>query len=54
MRLYSTANERDLDRNSIFVCLAANCNPDGCVPSQFFVIKKLSHLSLKICQYFIC
>ncbi|MDR2169350.1 MAG: hypothetical protein LBP59_04340 [Planctomycetaceae bacterium] len=29
MRLYSTANERGLDRNSLFVCLAANCRRDA-------------------------
>ncbi|MDR2171539.1 MAG: hypothetical protein LBP59_15460 [Planctomycetaceae bacterium] len=34
MRLYSTANERGLNCNSFFVCLAANCSRDGCVPSQ--------------------
>ncbi|MDR2172344.1 MAG: hypothetical protein LBP59_19540 [Planctomycetaceae bacterium] len=25
MRLYSTANERGFDRNSLFVCLSAKC-----------------------------
>ncbi|MDR2168645.1 MAG: hypothetical protein LBP59_00705 [Planctomycetaceae bacterium] len=29
MRLYSTANERRLDRNSLFVCLAAKCRRDA-------------------------
>ncbi|MDR2169304.1 MAG: hypothetical protein LBP59_04110 [Planctomycetaceae bacterium] len=26
--MYSTANERGLDRNSLFVCLSANCRRD--------------------------
>ncbi|MDR2171026.1 MAG: hypothetical protein LBP59_12860 [Planctomycetaceae bacterium] len=28
-RLYSTANERGLDRNSLFVCLSAKCRRDA-------------------------
>ncbi|MDR2170037.1 MAG: hypothetical protein LBP59_07845 [Planctomycetaceae bacterium] len=39
MRLYSTANERGLDRNNIFVCLSANSRRDACDPVQFFVTK---------------
>ncbi|MDR2168823.1 MAG: hypothetical protein LBP59_01615 [Planctomycetaceae bacterium] len=29
MRLYSTANERGLDQNSLFVCLSAKCRRDA-------------------------
>ncbi|MDR2168910.1 MAG: hypothetical protein LBP59_02090 [Planctomycetaceae bacterium] len=29
MRLYSTANERGLDHNRLFVCLAAKCRRDA-------------------------
>ncbi|MDR2169293.1 MAG: hypothetical protein LBP59_04055 [Planctomycetaceae bacterium] len=32
MRLYSTANERGLARNSLFVCLSAKCRRDARVP----------------------
>ncbi|MDR2172549.1 MAG: hypothetical protein LBP59_20610 [Planctomycetaceae bacterium] len=46
MRLYSTADDRGLYLNRLFVCLSVNCSRDGYVPSQFFVTKKLSHLSL--------
>ncbi|MDR2171656.1 MAG: hypothetical protein LBP59_16050 [Planctomycetaceae bacterium] len=33
MRLYSTANERRLDRNRLFVCLAAKCRRDARDPA---------------------
>ncbi|MDR2170345.1 MAG: hypothetical protein LBP59_09400 [Planctomycetaceae bacterium] len=60
--MYSTANERGFDRNRFIGCLSATCRRDArdplvspafqdrrrnaCEPAQFFVTKKLSHLSL--------
>ncbi|MDR2170922.1 MAG: hypothetical protein LBP59_12335 [Planctomycetaceae bacterium] len=52
--MYSTADERGLDRNSLFVCLAANCRRDACDPSQIFVTKNLISFLCgfkKICLY---
>ncbi|MDR2171813.1 MAG: hypothetical protein LBP59_16840 [Planctomycetaceae bacterium] len=46
MRLYSTANERGLHRNSLWGCRAANCIRDGCVLSQVFCYKKIVPLVL--------
>ncbi|MDR2169531.1 MAG: hypothetical protein LBP59_05265 [Planctomycetaceae bacterium] len=48
--MYSTAGERGFDLKRLFVCLAANCNRDGCVLFNFLLQKKLSPLSLKNCQ----
>ncbi|MDR2170100.1 MAG: hypothetical protein LBP59_08160 [Planctomycetaceae bacterium] len=40
--MYSTANERGLDLNSLFVCLAANCRRDACDPLVCGSLKKRS------------
>ncbi|MDR2170043.1 MAG: hypothetical protein LBP59_07875 [Planctomycetaceae bacterium] len=40
MRLYSTADERGLYYNSLFVCLAATCSRDGYDPPNDFLLQK--------------
>ncbi|MDR2171769.1 MAG: hypothetical protein LBP59_16620 [Planctomycetaceae bacterium] len=46
--MYSTANERGLDRNRLFVCLSAKCRRDARDPFQFFVTKIVPLVPKKI------
>ncbi|MDR2171937.1 MAG: hypothetical protein LBP59_17470 [Planctomycetaceae bacterium] len=63
MRLYSTANERRLDRNSLFVCLAAKCRRDVRDPVVSSAFQDRKHFRIAVllgsrvclsCDYGIC